>query len=161
MGKRLKTITTYVNNGNIKKLWSEIKRIKNNGPKQITELTTPNNTTACNTTQLIATQTEYILNSFNNKDDINHGDDILKYIDRKQSDKLTNEQIDSIWKTRANSKLVNFLNHEQNTENLINGPFTQNEIEIAIRNQKTKKQSGTTWSPVKYLKLISNGGQLR
>ena len=58
--KRLKTITTYVNNGNIKKLWSEIKRIKNNGPKQITELTTPNNTTACNTTQLIATQTEYI-----------------------------------------------------------------------------------------------------
>ena len=77
-----KTITTYVNNGNIKKLRNGVKRIKNNNPMRITELTTSNNTTARNDAQLIITRTEHITDTCNNKADKKHGMDIINYINR-------------------------------------------------------------------------------
>ena len=59
----------------------------NNNPEQITELITNNNNAACNTTQIIATQTDHL-----------RGVGILHYIDRTRADTLTHEQIDIIEK---------------------------------------------------------------
>ena len=114
------------------------KKNKNNSPKQITELTTSNNTTACNATQIIITQTEHILNSFNSKEDENREKDILKYIDEKQSDKLTNEQLGTIGKSRTNSKLVKFLTQEQNTNHFVNGPLRKTKSKLQLETRKWK-----------------------
>ena len=98
-----------------KQLWEEIKRIKTiKHTHKITELINKNKETIIGNTQILDTQTEYILHTFNNTFDNEHSRNIISRLESTNSETEQTDIIKNIETKRSNSKLQSFLHNRNN-----------------------------------------------